>query len=53
MEKVYGNQKAWPEAGNPNLDKDRNTDTTPARNVKLIKDEEFQLMVWGEINTLV
>ena len=46
-------KKRGQKPGNPNLNKDRNTDTTPARNVKLIKDEEFQLMVWGEINTLV
>ena len=32
--------------GNPNLDRDRNTDTTAARKAKLRKAENFQLEIW-------
>lgn len=39
--------------GNPNLGRDRNTDTTAARKAKLRKAEQFQQMVWKKIKLLV
>jgi recombinase len=39
--------------GNPNLDRDRNTDTTAARKAKLRKAENFQLEIWILIHPLV